>query len=62
MFAYPFTSGKHVIDLLMYCWRQLGDPPKCSKLYPGSFADAGHVYVHMRNGIIGEQVGGHGVT
>ena len=24
----------------------------------GSFADAGHVYVHMRNGTIGEQVGG----
>ena len=35
-------------------------PPKYSKSYPGSFADAGHVYVHMRNGIIGEQVGGHG--
>ena len=33
-------------------------PSKYSKSYPGSFADAGHVYVHMRNGIIGEQVGG----
>ena len=32
--------------------------PKSSK--SGSFADAGHVYVHMRNGIIGEQVGGRG--
>ena len=27
-------------------------------LFKGSFADAGHVYVHMRNGSIGEQVGG----
>jgi len=25
---------------------------------PGSFADAGHVYVHIRTGVIGEQVGG----
>ena len=28
--------------------------------FPGSFADAGHVYVHIRTGVIGEQVGGGG--
>lgn len=27
-------------------------------IHSGSFADAGHVYVHIRMGVIGEQVGG----
>ena len=61
MFAHiHYTIGKTMIVLTDGWLETTWQAPKSSKSYPGSFADAGHVYVHMRNGIIGEQVGGRG--